>query len=410
VTWKPFVPDWSASDVDTAQVWAACGGQWLTDPGVGVPVDLVNGVAGTVTWLDRAGAGLGELFGNLGAGVLSERAATLQLRGSGRVSCGGASRLIRCSDGWIALSLARPEDFAALPALLGSGVGEGDAWETVEASLASATAAAAVERAGLLGLACAGVGERAQQASTIRVESLGAAKPTPVTNLVVANLGSLWAGPLAADVLARCGARLITIESTSRSDGARAWPQFFDGLHGRCESVALDFTDEGDRHRLAALLQRVDVVIEGSRPRALAQLGIDARAMTCSGPRIWVSITGHGRDDAHAFRIGFGDDAAAAGGLVGWVNDEPRFVADAVADPITGLATAATVVQLAASGGRWLVDAPLAGVAAAHAGATKTPHARTDSSPPQRRREWGRTLPLGHDTDAVLAEFDVSNS
>ena len=406
MTWEHFLPDWSAAQVDAAQVWAACGGQWLTDPEVGVPVDLVNGVVGITTWLDGAGAGLADLFENCGAGVLSERAATQRLRPSGRVSCGGASRLVRCADGWIAVSLARPDDFAAVPAWLGVGACD---WSTVETALAAVTVAATVERAGWLGIACAAVGERVAQASGVRLESLGTASPAPVGELVVANLASLWAGPLAADVLARCGARVISIESTSRPDGARAWPAFFDDLHGCCESVTFDFTDDVDRRQLAELLQRVDVVIEGSRPRALEQLGIDARAVTRDGPRLWVSITGHGREEPNAHRIGFGDDAAAAGGLVGWVNGEPSFLADAVADPIAGLTMAATIIQLAATGGRWVVDAPLAAIAASHASESNVV-AHAHPTPPKPRRVPGGPLPLGCDTARVLAEFGVANS
>jgi len=408
VTWEHFVPEWSAADVDVAAVWAACGGQWLTDPAVGVPVDLVNGVVGLTTWLDGSGAGLADLFGGFGAGVLTEHAAAQQLRSGGRISCGGASRLVRCVDGWIAVSLARLEDFASIPAWLETEQ-TSDTWSTVERTLSSMTVASTVERAQLLGLACAGVGELRAQAPGVHVEALGTAPPTQLDGLVVADLASLWAGPLAADVLAGCGARVISIESTSRPDGARAWPAFFNDLHGRCESVSLDFTDDGDRRRLAKLLQRVDVVIEGSRPRVLEQLGIDARAVTCNGPRIWVSITGHGRAQPNAHRIGFGDDAAAAGGLVGWVEGEPRFVADAVADPLTGLTVAATVIQLAAAGGRWLVDAPLAGIAAAHVG-EPTVVAQRDSTQPMRRRIRGAPLPLGRDTERVLAEFGDANS
>lgn len=365
------MPDWSAGDVDAASVWAACGGQSLTDPEVAVPVDLVNGIVGLTAWLDDAGARLGERFEGGALGVLTERAATQQLAPArGRASVGGASRLVRCADGWIAISLARPDDFAAVPAWLGV---EFEDWSTIEKVAVSAPTATTVERAGMLGLACTTVGERVARGSGIQIESLGDAAPKRVDQLVVANLASLWAGPLAADVLARCGARVITVESTSRPDGARAWPEFFDDLHSNCEFVALDFTTDAGRRELAELLQRVDVVIEGSRPRALEQLGLDARAIARNGPQLWVSITGHGRDEHHAHRIGFGDDAAAAGGLVGWVNDEPRFLADAIADPLTGLTVAATIVQLAGRGGRWLVDAPLAAIAASHCGAGKRP-------------------------------------
>jgi hypothetical protein len=79
------------------------------------------------------------------------------------------------------------------------------------------------------------------------------------------------------------------------------------------------------------------------------------------GPRVWVSITGHGRE---ANRVGFGDDAAVAGGLVAWDEAEPCFAGDAIADPLAGIAAAGLVRSALTSGGRWLADVSLAGVAA----------------------------------------------
>ena len=46
---------------------------------------------------------------------------------------------------------------------------------------------------------------------------------------------------------------------------------------------------------------------------------------------LWIAITGHGWAGAAGLRIGFGDDCAAAGGLVEWHNDIPRFMGDALA-------------------------------------------------------------------------------
>ena len=52
-----------------------------------------------------------------------------------------------------------------------------------------------------------------------------------------------------------------------------------------------------DLAELASLVASADVVIEGSRPRALQQLGIVAEDLLAApdGPSVWVSITGHGR-------------------------------------------------------------------------------------------------------------------
>ena len=98
-------------------------------------------------------------------------------------------------------------------------------------------------------------------------------------------------------------------------------------------SVALDLTTSEGTRILARLLATADVVIEASRPRALQQLGLDADRLTSTGPQVWVSITGHGRAEPGAGWVGFGDDAAVAGGLVACDAAGPIFCADAVADP-----------------------------------------------------------------------------
>ncbi|MEM8748367.1 MAG: CoA transferase, partial [Actinomycetota bacterium] len=258
------------------------------------------------------------------------------------------------------------------------------------------------------------------------------------------NLASLWAGPLAARLLGDLGARVITVESTERPDGARRADAFFRSLHPEGEFVALEFRSPTGRRALAELLATADVVIEGSRPRALQQLGIDAESVLAADdgqgerPRVWLSITGHGRIGVAADRVGFGDDAAVAGGLVGHDRRGPHFVGDAIADPMTGLIAAATVVDLVERGGRWLVDAALARSAAwcaepahsaawcaeparsaawcaepAHSGSDER-EARLDRSPP-RPTGWGsddppsRDVSSGRNTDRVLAERGIES-
>jgi crotonobetainyl-CoA:carnitine CoA-transferase CaiB-like acyl-CoA transferase len=131
-------------------------------------------------------------------------------------------------------------------------------------------------------------------------------------------------------------------------------------MHAGKEFVSIDFT----RDSLHVLLLSADVVVEGSRPRALEQLGLDVHEIVERGPRVWLSITGHGRGEPERNWVGFGDDAAVAGGLVGWWRDTPCFVGDAVADPLTGVAAAGAVQNALRAGGRWLIDCNLASVAA----------------------------------------------
>ncbi len=324
-------------------------------------------VASQTRLLDERGAGLAESFGAGGRGLLTGRAELLGLPPAGSTSSGGACRLLRAADRWIALSLARPDDVAAIPAWLGdepsSDVDVDDPWPLVRESVRSRQARGLVEQATLLGMACAAVGEETDRRRTLD-EPLGSAPTRPVEGARVLNLASLWAGPLAGHLLHRLGAQVTKVESTSRPDGGRQQPAFFDVLHAGHDFVTLDWSTAEGRDELRDRLMSADVVIEGSRPRALEQLGIDARSIVRNGPRVWISITGHGRSGANAARVGFGDDAAAAGGLLEWVDDTPRFVGDAVADPLAGLTAAVAVVDALASGGRHLIDVALSRVAA----------------------------------------------
>ena len=261
--------------MDVTSRWAESGAQWLTAPGVGVPSALVRAVTGMVSFLDLQGAGLGTSVAAAGVGLLAERAALLGLPPSGTTSCGGATRLVECADGWVAVSLARPDDVSSIPAWLQVSVSGDDHWSAVERAFASQESRAVTERGIELGIACAIAGEQADRRPVL-LDYLGEAPARPVSDAIVVNLASLWAGPLAADTLARLGARVINVESTSRPDGARQTPAFFETLHGRSESVALDLHTTVGHAQLRRLLAAADVVIEGSRPRALRQMGIDA--------------------------------------------------------------------------------------------------------------------------------------
>jgi crotonobetainyl-CoA:carnitine CoA-transferase CaiB-like acyl-CoA transferase len=227
---------------------------------------------------------------------------------------------------------------------------------------------------------------------------------------LVVDLSSLWAGPLCARLLRQRGATVVKVESWRRPDGARRGPAaFFDLMHAGARSVALDFTTAAGRDALRSLVAHADVVIEASRPRALQQLGIDAPALLGEGgPRVWVSITGYGRDRD---RVAFGDDAAAAGGLVAWDEHGPCFAADAIADPLAGVAAAAAVTRSLAGGGRWLLDVSMARVAAhvigAEAGRPWRPGTEGGAAEPRPARAVGVAPSLGADNAVVAAELGI---
>lgn len=341
---RPFVRE----APDPWQEWAQCGAMYLS----GGPDEAPLAAAGPAVAMRGSLLALAELAPGVdlpGLELLGERAAIAGLSRQGSTSCGGGTRLLPAKDGMVALTLSRPEDVELLPALLEAKVA--DPWTCVESWLLQTPAADARDRAVLLGLPCSVVGERiATEPWRTSHEHAG----PPAERPLVINLASLWAGPLCASLLGMLGSRVVKVEDPRRPDGARRGPRaFFDLLNADACSVSLDLG--GDEFR--TLLATADIVIEGSRPRALRHFGIDVESWVAEHDVTWVSITGHGRDQD---RVGFGDDAAAAGGLV----SHGCFLGDAVADPLTGAHAALAAWAGALGGGGRLIDISLAGVAA----------------------------------------------
>jgi len=348
-----------------AAQWEASGVRELTGRRNGPPLVGPLGLLPTVQALAARVASLSALLGDPvvvdGPDLLVERARITGHRRQGAVSVGGACRLVQAADGWVAVSMARDEDAAAVPAWLEADVDSADVLG-VDAAIGERSVATLVERAGWLGIPCGGLGELLH--GSVPAHQLNAEPPPlaagALAGLTVVDLSSLWAGPLCGRLLRAAGARVIKVESAARPDGARRGPAaFFDLMNGGKESVLLDLRTAAGRDDLSALVAGADVVIEASRPRALEQLGIDAFAFP---GRVWLSITAYGRQQP--MRVGFGDDAAVGGGLVAWDEAGPVFVGDAVADPLTGLMGAAAVLDRLVAGGRWLVDLGLAQAAA----------------------------------------------
>jgi len=348
-------------DDHTLEAWGRSGCKALTGRSDGPPLEppapLVPGVEVMCASIERR---VGIAVDGLA--LLSERAAIAGFGRGGDWSCGRATRLLPTADNWIAVALARPSDIGDLPAWLEVEIDDEDPWASVEKTVCLRPAGELVARATLLGLPVAALGSHARPA---RIPPPSSARVS-VDDVVIVDFSSLWAGPLCTRLLHDAGARVIKVESRSRPDGARGGPpEFFDALNAGKESVVLDF--DRDAAELHDLVARADVVVEASRPRALAQFGIgpDRFLAEEGGPRVWVSITGYGRDD---LRVAFGDDAAVAGGLVVYDDAGPCFCADAIADPLTGLVAADACLAALGSDDRMLIDLPLAGVARAFAG------------------------------------------
>ena len=476
--------------------WAASGAMALTGLPEGTPVASPAPVLAMLAQVSAEFARVTAMTGNEvradPAELLAGRAALAGFTRGGRVSAGGSSFLLHAADGWCAVTLSRPDDVAAVPAIVGVLGAEGaarpaittraEARSALTVAARGATAADFAAAAQLLGVPASAlpVGARppgvagaalagasptgvkgaspagvkgAPQAGVVEAPLAGRAGWPPwratriaerlagaglaragLAGAVVADLSSMWAGPLCARLLGLAGATVIKVESPARPDGARSGNrEFFDWLHAGHRSLSVDFATEAGRTVLTSLLEVADVVIESSRPRALAALGAAPGMISHPPGQVWLSITGYGRSTPE--RVAFGDDAAVAGGLVGWPADDwaggegtgsegvgregagPVFCADAIADPLAGACGALAVALSRSAGGGELIDLPMRDVAAAFAAAAPdhgapdhgaadhgaADHGTSDHGP-HEILPGGRVLcPRSHREQAVLA-------
>lgn len=352
-----------------SRTWATSGAMCLTGhrdgPALAPQAPVGVRIAEALLELERILLKQGIAHNGLDAGLLlSSRAHHAGWKRQGTTSVNGTCRLLRTRDAWVALNLARQTDIEAVPALIEEDCGS-QVWAAVARRAAKGHAAEFVARAQLLGIPASVLGEAAKAAPLVR-RSVG--EPARVRNRpLVVDLSAMWAGPLCARILGISGAQVVKVETWNRPDGARFGPApFYDWLHeGHC-SVAVDFKTPKGQAQLRSLLQRADVVIDSSRPRALESLGIRAVEFLSDRPgRTWVSITGYGRSPEGSQRVAFGDDAAVAGGLVAFdANGDPVFCADAIADPLTGLFAGIAALQSMQDGGSHLLEVSMSGTAA----------------------------------------------
>ena len=328
------------------------------------------------------------------AEILTGRAALLGLSPRGRVSAGGATRLLQSRDGWCAITLSRPDDIEAVPALLEADAVDIDPWLAVQRWVSEHDCAEVVGRARLLGLPVAVLGETTPAPTIIRATG-GTGESRDLAGLLVVDLSSMWAGPLCGQLLARAGATVVKVESRARPDGTRAGSQaFFNWMNSGKLSYTADFDEPT---RLQQLLEIADIVIESSRPTALARRGLGPADVTPRDGRVWLRVTGHGTQGERANWVAFGDDAAVAGGLVGTDEGGPVFCGDAIADPLTGLQAALAVAESLNRGGGELIEIAMAAVAANYAELPRT--AQTDCAAIPMPRASARRL--GEDNAAV---------
>ncbi|MFL6002254.1 MAG: CaiB/BaiF CoA transferase family protein [Nocardioides sp.] len=207
----------------------------------------------------------------------------------------------------------------------------------------------------------------------------------PLSDLLVLDLTRALAGPHAAMMLGDQGARVIKIESPT-GDDTRSWgPPFvgpddarestyFLSANRNKESLVLDLKSDDDKHVLARLVERADVLMENFRTGVLDRLGFPVSRLHELNPGLVIlSITGFGHDGPEASRSGYDQIAQGEGGLMSFTGTEqPTKVGVPIADLVAGMYGAfgvlAALNERARTGrGRVVRTSLLAGMVGVHA-------------------------------------------
>lgn len=177
-------------------------------------------------------------------------------------------------------------------------------------------------------------------------------------DIVVLDVATLFAGPVAATLLGDFGAQVIKVEHPDRPDSARSHGQSKDG-HGlwwkvlgrNKRTITTNLSTPAGREVFLRLVERADVVIENFRPGTLERWGLGYEDLSRVNPRIVLTrVTGFGQLGPRASEPAFGTIAEAMSGFAhstGQPDGPPTLPPLALADNIAGMAAAiATLTAL----------------------------------------------------------------
>ena len=298
-----------------------------------------------------------------GSDLLWERVVELEDPPGVGISFNRSCRVIQARDGFLVFNMAREEDWSLLPALLET-ESRSISWSELEFLVQNRARRPLLERARLMGLPVS-IPFDAEVAIKWQDDLFTACSTNhSPDDLKVLDFSSLWAGPLCSHLLLNLGCKVVKVESRNRRDiSGSVTPKLFSLLNKDKELLIVDFQNEGELESLRQMICDADIVIEGSRPRAFAALGIDRQSIRSLQTiaqhhnQLWLSLTAYGRFNAAADWVGFGDDVAATAGVLDRSPDGGYcFVGDAIADPLAGLLAAVTIKECLSQNLRGLLD------------------------------------------------------
>ena len=177
----------------------------------------------------------------------------------------------------------------------------------------------------------------------------------PLAGLRVLEAATLFAGPLAATMMADFGADVIKIEHPKTSDpvryhgyqkgGSSLWWKMI-GRNKRTITLYLGAPD--GQALMKQLVAGADVLIESFRPGTLERWNLGPDVLHAINPKLVITrVTGFGQFGPYSGRPGFGTLAEAMSGfaaMTGEPDGPPTLPPFGLADGITALATAAATM------------------------------------------------------------------
>jgi len=171
----------------------------------------------------------------------------------------------------------------------------------------------------------------------------------------IIDAATLFAGPLAAAILADLGAEVIKVEHPKgdpvRSHGYRknGVPLWWKVISRNKKVITLDFSKPEGQEIMRTLTAGSDVLIESFRPSTLERWGLGPEVLRKENPKlIYARVTGFGQIGPAKSRPGFGTLAEAMSGfaaMTGEPSGPPTLPPFGLADGIAGMAAAIAILS-----------------------------------------------------------------
>lgn len=157
---------------------------------------------------------------------------------------------------------------------------------------------------------------------------------SPLAGVRVLDMSRIIAGPMAAQVLADCGADVVKIEAPGVGDPSRAYvaegdelrrSPIFSNLNRNKRSVVLDLKSATERDALLEMTRGCDVLVHNFRQGVMDRLGLGYADLRAINSRlIYCAISGFGNRGPYRYRAANDVVAQAFGGVMSFTGEVGR--------------------------------------------------------------------------------------